>query len=94
MDQTIRQARRALSAAAPSTRQDTDVASDPLGTRLARTVRRTRNEHRVPVLGCANGGASSGPIPVGNPLGVFAAISLTQWIIWDQAILVRGLLAS
>ena len=35
MDQTIRQARRALSAAAPSTRQDTDVASDPLGTRLA-----------------------------------------------------------
>ena len=35
MDQTIRQARRALSAVAPSTRQDTDVASDPLGTRLA-----------------------------------------------------------
>ena len=33
MDQTIRQARRALSAVAPSTRQDTDVASDPLGTR-------------------------------------------------------------
>ena len=36
MDQTIRQARRALSAVAPSTRQDTDVANDPLGTRLAR----------------------------------------------------------
>ena len=34
MDQTIRQARRALSAVAPSTRQDTDVASDPLATRL------------------------------------------------------------
>ena len=34
MDQTIRQARRALSAVAPSTRQDTDVANDPLGTRL------------------------------------------------------------
>ena len=33
MDQTIRQARRALSAVAPSTRQDTDVASDPLATR-------------------------------------------------------------
>src|ERR1700733_4426423 len=36
------------------------------------TVRRTRNEHRVPVLGCANGGASSGPIPISDPLGVFA----------------------
>ena len=35
MDQTIRQARRALSAVAPATRQDTDVASDPSGTRLA-----------------------------------------------------------
>ena len=34
MDQTIRQARRALSAVAPSTRQDTDVANDPLATRL------------------------------------------------------------
>ena len=34
MDQTIRQARRALGAVAPSTRQDTDVASDPLATRL------------------------------------------------------------
>jgi hypothetical protein len=33
MDQNIRQARRALSAVAPSTRQDTDVASDPLATR-------------------------------------------------------------
>ena len=31
---THRQARRALSAVAPSTRQDTDVASDPLATRL------------------------------------------------------------
>ncbi len=34
MDQTIRQARRALSAVAPSPRQDTDVVSDPVGTRL------------------------------------------------------------
>ncbi len=53
MDQTIRQARRALGAVAPPTRQDTDVASDPLGTRLADSPadvrRRTRNEHRVPV---------------------------------------------
>ena len=32
MDQTIRQTRRALSAVAPSPRQDTDVASDPLDT--------------------------------------------------------------
>ena len=40
------------------------------------TVRRTRNEYRVPVLGCANGGASRGPIPVGNPLGVFAGNQL------------------
>ena len=34
MDQTIRQARRALSAVAPSPRPVTDVASDPLDTRL------------------------------------------------------------
>ena len=34
MDQTIRQARRALGAVAPSTRQDTAVANDPLATRL------------------------------------------------------------
>ena len=32
MDQTIRQTRRALSAVAPPPRQDTDVASDPVGT--------------------------------------------------------------
>ena len=32
MDQSIRQARRALSAVAPPTRQHTDVASDPLAT--------------------------------------------------------------
>ena len=32
MDQTIRQTRRALSAVAPSPRQDTDVASDPVDT--------------------------------------------------------------
>jgi hypothetical protein len=38
MDQTIRQARRALSAVAPSTRKDTDVANDPLGTRLPDSV--------------------------------------------------------
>ena len=40
MDQTIRQARRALSAVAPSTRQDTDVASDPLDARLATAAKR------------------------------------------------------
>ena len=40
------------------------------------TVRRTRNEYRVPVPGCANGGASSGPIPIGDPLGVFAGNQL------------------
>jgi hypothetical protein len=40
------------------------------------TVRRTRNEHRVPVLGCANDGASSGPIPISDPLGVFAGNQL------------------
>ena len=75
MDQTIRQARRTLSAAAPSTRQDTDVASDPLGTRLANSP---ADPQSVPCacLGCANGGASRGPIPVGNPLGVFAGNQL------------------
>jgi pimeloyl-ACP methyl ester carboxylesterase len=40
------------------------------------TVRRTRNEHRVPVLGCASDGASSGPIPISDPLGVFAGNQL------------------
>ena len=40
MDQTIRQTRRALSAVAPSPRQDTDVASDPVDARLATAAKR------------------------------------------------------
>ena len=57
MDQTIRQARRALGAVAPSTRQDTAVANDKLATRLPTVPRTLQWKHRVPVLGCANGGA-------------------------------------
>jgi hypothetical protein len=45
------------------------------------TVRRTRNEYRVPVLGCANGGAW-GRFPLATRWGSLRAISLTQWIIW------------
>ena len=50
MDQTIRQARRALSAVAPSTRQERmwpTIRWPP----ACPTVRRTRNEYRVPVAG-------------------------------------------